>query len=118
MRPGRSQKRKSTISTPSSWARRSTSAGERSCTVPPLVSARPRRLRDEGPTFTRPGLRRRVLLGLRLRQGAAAGLHDEAGHHVGIAVGVGPAILDVALLVLLDLPRDAHRGAPVGHAVG
>ena len=55
----------------------------------------------------------------RLRfEGAAAGLDDGLGHLVRIAVGVGPAVLDVALLVHLDLPGDPDRGTAVRHAVG
>src|SRR6188472_3984431 len=53
-----------------------------------------------------------------LSLGVPADRLDEDGRGlVRIAVGVGPAVLDVALLVHLDLPRDAHRRAAVGHAV-
>ena len=41
----------------------------------------------------------------------------EPGDDVRVHVGVRATVLDVALLVLLDLPRDADRGAAVGHAV-
>src|SRR3954469_8020825 len=52
-----------------------------------------------------------------LLQCRAAGVDDEPGDDVRVAVRVRTAVLDVALLVDLDLPRDAHRGAPVGHSV-
>src|SRR5207237_3551409 len=48
---------------------------------------------------------------------AAHGLEDETGRDIRIGVRVGPTILDVALPVLRDLPRDAHRRAAVAHAV-
>src|SRR4051794_21233242 len=50
-------------------------------------------------------------------QCAAHRVGDQARHHVRVHVCVGPAVLDVALLVELDLPRDAHRRPAVGHAV-
>src|SRR3712207_7165171 len=50
------------------------------------------------------------------RSSAADRVHHQAGDHVRIAVGVRASVLEVALAVLLDLPRDAHRGAPVRHA--
>src|SRR5205085_2024077 len=46
---------------------------------------------------------------LRLLHPAADGVRDEPRDDVGIDVRAGPAILDVALLVARDLPRDAHR---------
>src|SRR5438552_6915415 len=49
--------------------------------------------------------------------GAAHGLENETRGDVRIGVGVGSTILDVALAVLRDLPRDAHRRAAVAHAV-
>src|SRR5947207_1502295 len=49
--------------------------------------------------------------------GLAHRVGDEAGHDVGVHVGVGATIFDIALLVLRDLPRDADRRATVGHAV-
>src|SRR2546423_11941088 len=72
-------------------------------------------IRRDGRSTTTPTdsyLRLELLL-----QGRAAGVDDHARHHVRVAVGVRAAILDVALLVHFDLPRDPHRGATVGHAV-
>ena len=39
------------------------------------------------------------------------------GDEVRVGVGRGPAVLEVALALLVDLARDAHRGAAVGDAV-
>jgi hypothetical protein len=44
------------------------------------------------------------------------GPHDGLGHAVGVAVGGGAAVLQVALAVLAHLARDADGGAAVGHA--
>src|SRR5690606_19627628 len=52
-------------------------------------------------------LRRSDLAGLLQRRAARA--RDQTGHHVGVDVGVGTPVLDVAALVDLDLPRDPHR---------
>ena len=48
---------------------------------------------------------------------AAHRLGDETRHDVRVHVGVRATVLDVALLVDLDLPRDAHRRATVRDAV-
>jgi hypothetical protein len=76
---------------------------------------------DPGPPFRRGPVgdgdlgRSRVTC----RHGVGAdGVGDEPGDRVRIAVGVRATILGVALAVLLDLPRDADRGATVRHAVG
>lgn len=45
------------------------------------------------------------------------GLGDHGGHHVGVHVGRRPAVLEVALAVLLRLPAHAHRRATVGHSL-
>src|SRR6266508_2085498 len=48
---------------------------------------------------------------------AADGLDDQTRRDVRIGVRVGPTVLDVALFVLRDLPRDTDRGPAVAHAV-
>jgi len=45
------------------------------------------------------------------------GVGDHGGHHVGVHVGRRPAVLEVALAVLLCLPAHAHRRATVGHSL-
>lgn len=45
-----------------------------------------------------------------------AGGSDGRGDGVRVAVGGGPAVLEVALLLLAHLARDADAGAAVGHA--
>src|SRR5262245_19688147 len=135
--PGRSQNRTSTISMPSSPISCSTSSGVRSSTIAPFSVvrglARPDPLarymgpetrcgRGEGrlaaspPRF--PSTSDHPLPIASARQRRAAAVNEEAGHDIRIAVGVGPAILDVPLPVHLDLPRDADRRAAVGHAEG
>ena len=60
----------------------------------------------------------RWLSGIALSQGCSAdGIDDQLGNNVGIAVGVRPAVFDVALLIACDLPRDPDRCAPVRDAV-
>src|ERR1700676_1082532 len=52
------------------------------------------------------------------RRGVAAdGLGDDRGHLVRVHVGVGPTVLEPALLGLGHRPRDADGGAPVRGAV-
>src|SRR5262249_27330469 len=53
-----------------------------------------------------------------LLQGGAAGVDDQPRDDVRVDVGVRAAVLDVALAVLLHLPRDTDRGTAVGDAVG
>ncbi len=48
----------------------------------------------------------------------AHGLDQQPAHHVGVHVGVGPAVLDPALLVLGRLPRDTDGRTPVRRPVG
>src|SRR5207248_372422 len=50
-------------------------------------------------------------------EAAADGRGDEARDDVRIHVGAGTAILDVPLLLLRHLPRDAHRRAAIRHAL-
>jgi len=52
---------------------------------------------------------------LRVQQ---AGDGDGLGHWVRVAVGGGPTVLEVALLLLAHLAGDPDAGAPVGHAGG
>ena len=47
----------------------------------------------------------------------ADSVHDEPADHVRVHVGVRTAVLEPALLLLGDLPRDADRRAAVGRAV-
>lgn len=54
-----------------------------------------------------------VLSGDLLQQG---GLHDQAGHHIGIQVGGGPAVLVVPALLHGNRSADADARATVGHA--
>lgn len=42
--------------------------------------------------------------------------HQRLCHGVGVAVGRGPAVLEVALLLVAHVARDADAGAAVGHA--
>lgn len=53
-----------------------------------------------------------IFLYFRLQQ---AGGSDGPGHGVGVTVGGGPAVLEVALLLLAHLAGDADAGAAVGH---
>ena len=39
-------------------------------------------------------------------------------HSIRITVGRGPAVLEVALLLITHVPRDADAGTTVGHASG
>src|SRR5689334_10904369 len=96
--PGRSQNRTSTISTLLSLTSFSTSLAERCSIAIPFSVCSPGR-------------------GRLLTQRATYRVGDEARHDVGVHVGVGPAVLDVALAVDLDLPRDADRRTAVGDAV-
>ena len=59
----------------------------------------------------------RVLASSYVSERAADRVGDQPGHDVRVHVGVRATVLDVALLVDLDLPRDAHRRAAVGDAV-
>src|SRR5690606_38862944 len=139
MMPGRSENLRSTNSQPSCSTSSSTSAGVRSCIGPPTGMGSWAELTCRPPAHPQPNrararTRRRLPAPAtrtgtrepggvvpqasgRLGQRAAAGVGDESGHDVGIAVGIRPAVLDVALLVDLDLPRDADRRTPVRHAV-
>lgn len=58
----------------------------------------------------------------RRRDGAllveAAGLDDDLGDQVGVAVGGRPSVLEVSGLVLGDLSRDSDGAASVGDAGG
>jgi hypothetical protein len=45
------------------------------------------------------------------------GLGDHGGHHVGVHVGRRPAVLEVALAVLLRLATHAHGSATVRHTL-
>jgi hypothetical protein len=45
------------------------------------------------------------------------GLGDHGGDHVGVHVGRRPAVLEVALAVLLRLAAHAHRRATVGDSL-
>src|SRR5262245_39531232 len=96
--PGRSQNRTSMISTLLSLTSFSTSLAERCSIAIPFSVCAP-------------------VAGRLLTQRTAHRVGDEARHHIGIHVGVGPAVLDVALAVDLDLPRDANRRTAVGDAV-
>ena len=116
IRPGRSQNRTSTISTPSSLTSFRTSPGVATAHTSWVSRSGRERLLPTHEAWatsrSRIGCR---LLGLRQR--AADRLGDQPGHDVRVHVGVRPPVLDVALLVDLDLPRDAHRRTAVGHAV-
>ena len=46
----------------------------------------------------------------------ADGLDDDPGDGVGVAVGAGPPVLEVAVARLGHVPGDPDGGAPVGHA--
>ncbi len=70
----------------------------------------------EAPALSvRSRLATRVVIGLLHR--AADRLDHQTGDDVRVDVGVRATILEVALPVDGDLPRDADRGATVGHAV-
>ena len=56
---------------------------------------------------------RAVNRALALGQGFTNGVGHEGGDHVRVGVGVGATILDIALAVLGNLPRDTNRGASV-----
>src|SRR3546814_4591109 len=123
MTPGRSQNRRSTNSTPSDPTSSSTSFGVRSSTLLPPGCDR-RADATSVPKTTRTCTARgrgpeqcRFAGRLGSERHAADGVDDDLGDLVRIAVGVGPAGLDVALLVDLDLRSEEHRGATVRHAV-
>ena len=126
IKPGRSQKRMSTISTSSSGQHLEDVTGSRHDS-PPFVRER---LRDRMPVRTtkarydgprrscpRTGPLSSAWRVVGYAERAAARLGDQPGHDVRVHVGVRTPVLDVALLVDLDLPRDAHRRTTVGHAV-
>ncbi|EGJ77870.1 putative glutamine synthetase [Streptomyces sp. Tu6071] len=77
----------------------------------------PRRARPAAGPVTRPERPSRASDLPGLLQRGAARLRDEPRHHVRVHVRVRAAVLDVPLAVLLDLPRNPHRGAPVGDPV-
>jgi hypothetical protein len=72
----------------------------------------PERHGELGRTMTRMSWRQEAASGLP----DDGGLGDHGGDDVRVHVGRRPAILEVALAVLLRLPADADRGAAVGNS--
>src|SRR5260370_40515040 len=111
-------------STPSFFTRARTSAGVRSCTFPPCGTTRDRRdasgpagagAHPGGPggsisatTFESFVSCPRPSGQEALGQRRTARLDHEARDDVGVAVGVGAPVLEVALAFLGDLPGDTH----------
>lgn len=73
----------------------------------------PERHGELGRTMTRMSWRQKAASGLP----DDGGLGDHGGDDVRVHVGRRPAILEVALAVLLRLPADADRGAAVGNSL-
>ena len=46
-------------------------------------------------------------------EGFATGIGDQARDHVGVHVGIGPTVLDVAPLVEGHLPRNPDRSTTI-----
>ena len=114
--PGRSQNRTSMTSMPLSLTSFRTSPGVRSSTGA-TPSAR-RSTRTDAAQFRTASARQLVRSSRCAYELAAAHrVGDETRDDVRVHVGVRAPVLDVALLVDLDLPRDAHRRAAVGDAV-